>query len=96
MIPEKNAPRLLGAMFLIVMVTSALGGMQSSGTGTGTISDILVALSSKSAQMQWSAVGNLVNSLGIVALAVLLAAASALQRASEMSELRIQNLRREQ
>ena len=45
---------------------------------------------------QWSAVGNLVNSLGIVALAVLLPAASALQRAHKMSELRIQNLRRGQ
>jgi hypothetical protein len=54
MISEKNAPRLLGAMFLIVIVTNALGGMQSSVTRTGTISDILVASSSKSAQMQWT------------------------------------------
>jgi len=48
---ERNAPRLLGAMFLIVIVTSALGGLQSSVTGTGTTSDILVAVSSKPAQM---------------------------------------------
>jgi hypothetical protein len=72
MISEKNAPRLLGAMFLIVIVTSALGGMQSSVTGTGTISDVLVAISYKPTQMQWTALGNLVNSLGIIALAVLL------------------------
>jgi hypothetical protein len=72
MISEKSAPRLLGAMFLIVIVTSALGGMQSAVTGTGAISDVLVAISSKPAQMQWTALGNLANSLGIVALAVLL------------------------
>ncbi len=72
MISEENAPRLLGAMFLIVIVTSAFGGMQSSVTGTGAISDILVGVSNKPTQMQWTALGNLVNSLGIVALAVLL------------------------
>jgi hypothetical protein len=72
MISEKNAPRLLGAMFLIVIVTSALGGLQSSVTGTGTISDILVAISARPDQMRWTALVNLVNSLGIAALAVLL------------------------
>jgi len=72
MISEKNAPRLLGAMFLIVIVTSALGGAPSAVTGTGGVSDVLVAISNKPAQMQWSALGNLVNSLGIVAIAVLL------------------------
>jgi hypothetical protein len=72
MISEKNAPRLLGAMFLIVIVTSALGGMQSAVTGTGVISDVLAAISSRPAQMQWTALANLLNSLGIVALAVLL------------------------
>ena len=72
MISEKLTPPLLGAMFLIVIVTSALGGMQSAVTGTGSISDILVAVSNKPAQMQWTALANVVNSLGIVALAVLL------------------------
>jgi hypothetical protein len=72
MISEKNAPRLLGAMFLIVIVTSALGGLQSAVSGTGTISDILVAISNKPSQMQWTALSNVANSLGIVALAVLL------------------------
>lgn len=72
MISGKNAPRLLGAMFLIVIVTSALGGIQSSVTGNGTITDVLVTVSNKPTQMQWTALGNLANSLGIVALAVLL------------------------
>ncbi len=72
MISEKNAPRFLGAMFLTVIVTSALGGIQSSVTGNGTITDVLVAVSNKPTQMQWTALANLANSLGIAALAVLL------------------------
>jgi len=72
MISEKNAPRILGALFLVVILTSALGGLQSAVAGGGTITDVLVAVSGRPAAMRWTALANLANSLAIVPLAVLL------------------------
>lgn len=70
---DKNTPRLLGAMFLIVIVTSALGGaFLNSAVGAGSMSDILVNISNNLTLMRTGIVGDMVTSLGIVVLAVLL------------------------
>jgi flavodoxin len=45
MIPEKNAPRLLGALFLIIIVTSALGTLSCASRATDAISSATAALS---------------------------------------------------
>jgi flavodoxin len=45
MISEKNAPRLLGALFLIVIVTSALGTFSCAPRATDAISSATAALS---------------------------------------------------
>ena len=45
MIPEKNAPRLLGALFLIVIVTSALATVSCASRATDAISSATAALS---------------------------------------------------
>jgi len=45
MIPEKNAPRLLGALFLIVIVTSALGTLSCASRATDAVSSATAALS---------------------------------------------------
>lgn len=69
----KYAPRLLGAAFLIVIITSAIGGtILSSVLGTGSISDILVNISNKLTLMHISILGGMLNSTAIVVLAVLL------------------------
>jgi hypothetical protein len=70
---DKNAPRLLGAMFLIVIVTSALGGaFLNSAVGTGSMSDILVNISNNLSFMRISILADMVNSFGIIILAALL------------------------
>lgn len=70
---EKNAPRLLGAMFLTVIVTSILGGeLLNSAVGSGGISEILVNISNNLALMRMSILADMANSLGIIALAALL------------------------
>ena len=76
-----NAPRLLGAAFLIVIVTSLIAGIplnsivgNSSGASidpTG-IPDVLVKVSNNLTLMHVSVLGGLLNSTGIVILAVLL------------------------
>jgi len=67
---DKNTPRLLGAAFLIVVITSLLMGtlLQLS----GSISDILVNISDNLTLMRISILCALVTSVGIVVLAVLL------------------------
>lgn len=73
MILDKHAPRLLGAMFLIVIVASALGGgLLNSAVGSGSISDILVNISKNVTLLRVAILADMVNSLGIMALAVLL------------------------
>src|SRR6266496_1022750 len=70
---DKNAPKFLGAMFLIVIVTSALGGgLLNSAVGSGSISDIFVNISNNLTLMRVAILADMVNSLGIIVLAVLL------------------------
>ncbi len=70
---DKHAPRLLGATFLLVVLTSLGGGLLfAAAIGSGSISDILVSISDKPTLMRVSILDQLVTSLGIVALAVLL------------------------
>lgn len=73
MISEKNAPRLLGAAFLIVLVASVLSNsLLTSVVGSGSTSDILVNISDNLTLVRISTLVELVTSLGIVVLAVLL------------------------
>ncbi len=70
---EINTVRLLGAAFLFVFVASLISeGLLTSVVGTGSISDILVNISKHLTVIRISALIALVNSLGIVVLAVLL------------------------
>ncbi len=68
-----NAPRILGAMFLTVIVTSILGGeLLNAAAGSGGISDILMNISKNLTLMRMSILADMANSLGIIALAALL------------------------
>jgi len=70
---EKKIARLLGAAFLLVFATSLLSGLlRTSVVGTGSVSDMLVNISSKLAIWRISTVVELFTSVGIVLLAVLL------------------------
>lgn len=70
---DKNAPRLLGAAFLIVIVTSAISGtFLNSAVGSGTISDILSNIPNNLTMMRISILGGMLNSTGIIILALLL------------------------
>jgi len=70
---EKNAPRLLGAAFLIVAIASLISGLLfMSVIGSGSISDSLVNVSHQLTLMRLSSLGQLVTSSAIVALAGLL------------------------
>ena len=73
MTTKKNVPRLLGAAFLIVALTSLTSGLLlRSVVGSGGISDILVGISNRLTLMRIFILGDLVISLGIIVLAVLL------------------------
>lgn len=68
-----RAPRLLGAAFLVVVATSlASGVLILSAVGTGSMSDMLVSISSSETLLRLGVVAGLATSLGIVVLAVLL------------------------
>lgn len=70
---EKNTGRLLGAAFLLVFATSLLSGLlRTSIVGSGSVSDMLVNISSKLSMWRISTVVELFTSVGIVVLAVLL------------------------
>ena len=70
---EKHAPRLLGAAFLLVVVTSLLSGLLLTAVvGSGSISDILVHISHQLPLMRLSILGQLATSGEIVVLATLL------------------------
>ncbi len=70
---DKNAPRFLGAMFLIVIVASALGGgLLNAAVGSGSISDVLMNISKHPTLMRVGILADMFNSLGIMVLAVLL------------------------
>lgn len=68
---ETNTSRLAGAAFLLVLVTSAVGGaLRLSVVGTGSVSDILMSISSNLATWRFSTVVDLFTSVGIVILAI--------------------------
>lgn len=70
---EKNTSRLLGAAFLIVILTSLIGGlMVDSAVGSGTISAALANIAGNLIQVRIGILLMLLNSVGIVALAALL------------------------
>ena len=69
----ENAPRLLGAAFLFVLVVSLVGGFMLDGAiGSATISDVLVNTSNNLILKQFGILVELVAAFGIVVLAVLL------------------------
>jgi hypothetical protein len=71
--PVKYAPRLLGAAFLFVVLTSlSCGLLLKSAAGSGSTSDLLVSISNNTGLARVAILDGLLNSTGIVALAVLL------------------------
>ncbi|MBN9389011.1 MAG: DUF4386 domain-containing protein [Chloroflexi bacterium] len=74
MITEKNAPRLLGIAFLFVFIVSLVSGMLfKAAAGTdANINDILNHISNNSGLLQTSVLFGVINSSGIVVLALLL------------------------
>lgn len=70
---ESNRSRLLGAAFLIVVLTSLLSGLiHDSATGTGDISSVLTSIADRTVLLQISVVGWMITAVLIMALAVLL------------------------
>ncbi len=73
MLSEQISPRLLGAAFLLVILTSLSGGLLlSSAVGAGSMTEMLASLSHQAALMRFSILANMLTSCGIVALAALL------------------------
>lgn len=71
--PVKYAPRLLGAAFLFVILTSlSCGLLLKSAVGSGSTSDLLVSISNNPDLARVAILDGLLNSVGVVALAVLL------------------------
>jgi Domain of unknown function (DUF4386) len=68
-----NPPRLLGATFLVVVLTSLVSGvLLSSAVGSGTASNLLTHLADNVVLMRLSILAGLANSVGVVVLAALL------------------------
>jgi hypothetical protein len=73
MISEKNAPRLLGAAFLfVILVSLASGLLLKAATGAGSISEMLLSVSQAPALLRLSVLFEMINSSAIVVLASLL------------------------
>ncbi|NDJ76421.1 MAG: DUF4386 domain-containing protein [Chloroflexi bacterium] len=73
MISVKNAPRLLGAAFLLVILTSLASGiLHSSAVESEDIADILVEIEDNEALYRISIVAELANAAAILVLAMLL------------------------
>ena len=73
MISERNAPRLLGAVFLFVFFASLFSNvLLTSVIGSGSMSDGLVNVANQLTQVRVSSLGQILTSSGIVVLAVLL------------------------
>ncbi len=71
--PIKYAPRLLGAAFLFVVITSLVGGLLlKSAAGSGSMADVLVNVSQDPTMFRADILVGMMNSTGIVALAGLL------------------------
>jgi hypothetical protein len=70
---QATVPRALGGAFLVVIVTSLIGGLLlKSAVGSGGTADILTGAADESALLRAAVVFDLITSIGIVALAVLL------------------------
>jgi hypothetical protein len=71
---ERNAPRLLGAAFLGVVVTSLIGGLAplTPASGSDSVSAVLTTVSQNVSLMHFAVLGGMFNCAGIVILAVLL------------------------
>lgn len=70
---EKNAPRLLGAAFLVVILTSLTNGLLfQTAVGSGNISEMLVTIAENTRQLRLSVFFEMLNASCIVILAVLL------------------------
>lgn len=73
MFSEKNAPLLLGAAFLLVIVTSLTNGLLfRSAVGTGGMSDVLLNISAHVPLMRLSILAEMLNSSSVILLAALL------------------------
>ena len=71
--PNRNAPRLLGAAFLLVALTTLGSGLLLTAVvGSGGISSILVNISNRAMLLRINIVADLVASVEIIVLAVLL------------------------
>ena len=71
--PVKYAPRLLGAAFLFVILTSlSCGLLLKSAAGPGSVSEMLINISNNTSLFRVLILDGILNSTGIVALAVLL------------------------
>jgi hypothetical protein len=71
--PVKYAPRLLGAAFLFVILTSlSFGLMLKSAAGSGSVADVMANISNNTVLFRIIILDGLLNSTCIVALAVLL------------------------
>ena len=68
----ENIPKLLGAVFLIVIVTTFVSSLVTSVGGTGSISDVMTNISSDVPLVRLGIIGGMANSTAIVVLAVLL------------------------
>jgi hypothetical protein len=70
---ERNAPKLLGAAFLVVVLTSLSSGLLVANTvGSGNISAILLNIANRVDLLRLVILDDLATSLGVVALAALL------------------------
>jgi hypothetical protein len=68
-----SAPRLLGATFLVVVLTSLISGvLLSSAVGSGSYSNLLAHLADNVFLMRLSILAGLANTVGVVILAALL------------------------
>lgn len=67
-----NIPKLLGAVFLIVIVTTLISSLFTSVGGTGSISEVMVNISDDVPLVRLGIIGGMANSTAIVFLAVLL------------------------
>ena len=67
-----DIPKLLGATFLIVIVTTLVSSLFTSVGGTGSISEVMVNISDDVPLVRLGIIGGMANSTAIVFLAVLL------------------------
>ena len=71
--PNRTAPRLLGAAFLLVALTTLGSGLLlTAAVGSGGVSSILVNIANRSMLLRFNIVADLIASVEIIALAVLL------------------------